>query len=227
MDAVYICRHGNNEELRFSLRSIENLKQVDNVWVIGGKPHWYTGNFIPVKSSDKYNHAITNLHVLTNTKSISEKFILMNDDFFTIKPVEKLETYNEGLLLNKIIKYEKFNPNSKYSNWLKKTHAHLVELLNREPLSFELHVPMKMTKKGLKQALEAEILWRSYYGNMFVSKTVETEDVKIYRHGSRDPNQYNYKNKDFPFISSEDRSFLFVRDKMLLHRFPNKSKYEA
>ena len=131
MDAVYICRHGNNEELRYSLRSIENLKEVNNVWVIGGKPNWYVGNHIPVQSSTKYTHAITNLHVLTRQKQISEEFILMNDDFFVIKPVDKLETYHEGLLLDKIIKYQKFNPNSKYTNWLKKTHLFLKQLVVR------------------------------------------------------------------------------------------------
>jgi hypothetical protein len=226
MDAVYICRHGNNEELRYSLRTVHNLKEVNNVWVIGGKPHWYTGNFIPVNASNKYMHAVTNLHVLTKTAQISEEFILMNDDFYVIKPVDKMLTYNEGFLLNKIVKYNQFNPNSKYTNKLKKTHLLLKDKLGREPLSFELHTPMKMTKKGLSKALKHDVLWRSYYGNMFNVDTVEAQDVKIYRHGARDPNKYNYRNKDFPFISSEDRSFMFVRDKML-GLYKNPSQYEG
>lgn len=227
MDAVYICREGNNEELRYSLRTIHNLKEVENVYVIGGKPNWYKGEYIPVNSSNKYQHAITNLHVLTKTHTISEEFILMNDDFFVIKPVDKLLTYDEGLLLNKIIKYNKFNPNSKYTNWLKNTHLFLKDRLKAEPLSFELHIPMKMTKTGLAEALKYNILWRSYYGNMFTYDSVETQDVKIYRPGALDPNKYDYKNKDFPFISTEDRSFMYVRDKMLLTRFSKPSQYEG
>ena len=46
MDIVYNCRPGKqNEELRYSIRSVmENLPH-DNLWVVGGKPEWYTGNY--------------------------------------------------------------------------------------------------------------------------------------------------------------------------------------
>lgn len=227
MDAVYICRHGNNEELRFSIRSLENLKQVDNVILIGGKPNWYNGDYIPVSSSDKYTHAITNLNVLTKTHNISEEFILMNDDFYIMKPTDNLQYYNEGYLLNKIVKYTKFSPNSKYTNRLKQTHLFLSKRLGEEPLSYELHIPMMMTKTGLAEALKYDVLWRSYYGNMFVENSVETTDVKMYHPASRDPDKFKYDaNPNTDFLSSEDRSFIYLRDRILKKLFPNASKYE-
>lgn len=227
MDAVYICRHGNNEELRFSIRSLQNLKQVKNVWVIGGKPKWYTGNHVEVTGSDKYNHAITNLHVLTKNAKISEKFVLMNDDFYVIKPVNKLEYYYEGTLSDKIVKYNQFNPNSKYTKYLQKTRDLLLKQTRTEPLSYELHIPMVLTKTGLKEALKYNVLWRSYFGNTNNVGGEEMKDVKIYHPTARDPNRFKYDaNQHVSFISSEDRSFLYVRDRVLRNLFPQPSKYE-
>lgn len=228
MHAVYICRHGNNEELRYSIRSLQNLKEVTSIIVIGGKPNWYIGDYIETEPAKKYNHARQNLETLVKTKRISEEFILMNDDFFIIKPVEKLENYNEGLLLNKIIQYNKFNPTSKYTNLLKQTHEYLINKTGKEPLSYELHIPMRMTKKGLRAALKTQTLWRSYYGNIYEKETTETHDVKIYTPYARDPNKYKYdKSKTSPYISTEDRSFMYVRDTLLNKILPNKSEYES
>ena len=49
MDLVYICKPGDNEELRYSIRSaVKNLK-FDNLYLVGGKPDWYDGKFIAVE----------------------------------------------------------------------------------------------------------------------------------------------------------------------------------
>jgi hypothetical protein len=225
MDAVYICRYGINEELRYSLRTVHNMKEVENVWVIGGKPSWYIGNYIPVPAAQKYIHAYNNFRALVKNKDISEEFILMNDDFYIIDEVEKLETFNDGLLSKKIKQYEGFLPNSKYTQRLKTTREILLEKLGREPLSFEVHIPMKMTKTGLKDALQYNALWRSYYGNVFNVETVETKDVKLYKLGARDPNQLNYKKHPSPFVSSEDASIMLVKNKFL-QSFKTPSQYE-
>ena len=38
MNFIYICRVGENEELRYSIRSVLNSFPEANIWVIGGKP---------------------------------------------------------------------------------------------------------------------------------------------------------------------------------------------
>ena len=62
MDLVYICGPGDNEELRYSIRSaVKNLK-FDNLWVVGGKPKWYVGNYLEViQNKSKYTNARNNL----------------------------------------------------------------------------------------------------------------------------------------------------------------------
>lgn len=170
---------------------------------------------------------MTNLHVLANHPKITEKFVLMNDDFFVIKPVNKLEYYHEGKLSDKIEKYKQFNPNSKYTKYLQKTREVLMQKTNIEPLSYELHIPMVLTKTVLKEALKHNILWRSYFGNTQNVSGEEMKDVKIYHPTARDPNRFKYDaNQHVSFISSEDRSFIYVRDRVLRNLFPEPSKYE-
>ena len=90
MDLVYICRSGDNEELRYSIRSMVANVPHDNLWVVGGKPSWYIGKHIPVKQSDdKYDNARNNLKAIVESSEISDRFILVNDDFYVTKPIKK------------------------------------------------------------------------------------------------------------------------------------------
>jgi hypothetical protein len=83
MDFVYICKPGDNEELRYSIRSVLYSFPDANIWLVGGKPSWYSGNYIYVdQKHHKYANAINNLHAICDSNEISEEFVLMNDDFF-------------------------------------------------------------------------------------------------------------------------------------------------
>jgi len=48
MDFVYICKDGVNEELKYSIRSVVESFPETNIWVVGGKPDWYTGRDISI-----------------------------------------------------------------------------------------------------------------------------------------------------------------------------------
>jgi hypothetical protein len=48
---VYLCRPGKNEELRYSIRSVNAFYPNATIWVVGGKPDWYIGNFLEVEQS--------------------------------------------------------------------------------------------------------------------------------------------------------------------------------
>jgi hypothetical protein len=223
MDVVYICRYGDNEELKYSLRSLANL-QYNNVWVVGGKPSWYAGNFIKVEQNiNKYRHAIANLSAIVNSNKISEDFILMNDDFYILKPIKKLEVYNEGLLENKINRYKEFAPKAQYTKRLISTYDYLVSAGFKKPLSYELHIPMQMSKTKLTEVLKTGRLWRSVYGNKYNLGGKKTTDVKVY---SKEDNSVNYLNTKLKFLSTEDNSFKEVKENLLVKLFPEKSQYE-
>jgi hypothetical protein len=229
MDFVYICKDGNNEELRYSIRSVVESFPDSKIWVVGGKPTWYTGNYIEViQNLSKYRNAIENLKALCNSEEISDKFVLMNDDFYIIKNIDSIKDYHGGPLLDKINLYQKLNSNSNYTRKLAATYKKIKSLGIENPLDYELHVPMVMEKEKLKQTLQNnyQFLWRSIYGNVFNVGGEQMEDVKVYVKGPLVLKSYNIKKDDHIYLSSADTSFDILFNDILKKQFNLKTKYE-
>jgi hypothetical protein len=228
MDLVYICRNGENEELRYSIRSaIKNLPH-DKIWVVGGKPDWYTGNYIQVdQTRSKYVNAKNNLKVLAESEEISEKFILMNDDFYILNKIDFVPYMHAKTLDEKIrIREDLFTGNS-YNKLLKQTIRSVSNRVEGPIIDYELHVPMIMEKKKLLQVLNLMGLWRSLYGNVFNVGGIEMTDVKVYVESSVFyPNSYRLNNLKYDYLSSSDDSFELVKSTILEKLFYTKSNYE-
>jgi hypothetical protein len=229
MDFVYICKDGNNEELRYSIRSVVESFPDSKIWVVGGKPTWYTGNYIEVNQNlSKYRNAIENLKAVCNSEDISDRFVLMNDDFYIIKNIDSIKDYHGGPLLEKINLYQKLNSNSNYTRKLAATYKKIKSLGIENPLDYELHVPMVMEKEKLKQTLQNnyQFLWRSIYGNIFNVGGEQMEDVKVYVKGPLVLKSYNIKKDDHIYLSSADTSFDILFNNILKKQFNLKTKYE-
>jgi hypothetical protein len=229
MDFVYICKDGSNEELRYSIRSVVESFPDSKIWVVGGKPTWYTGNYIEVTQNlSKYRNAIENLKALCNSEEISNKFVLMNDDFYIVKNIDSVKDYHGGPLLEKINLYQKLNSNSNYTRKLAATYKKIKSLGIENPLDYELHVPMVMEKEKLKQTLQNnyQFLWRSIYGNVFNVGGEQMEDVKVYAKGPLVLKSYNLKKDEHIYLSSADSSFDMILNSILRKQFTEKTKYE-
>jgi hypothetical protein len=229
MDFVYICKEGINEELKYSIRSVIESFPDSNIWVVGGKPDWYVGNYINVEQKEsKYKNAVENLKTISTSDQISESFVLMNDDFYIIKKIDKIENFHGGYLLNKINLYQKLNGNSQYTRKLSGTYKKLKALGFENPLDYELHVPMIMEKEKLKITLELidQFLWRSIYGNKFEVGGTEMQDVKVYTSGPLVLKSYNLNIDSHTYLSSADSSFNNIFNKILKDKFNKKTKFE-
>jgi hypothetical protein len=228
MDFVYICRDGENEELRYSIRSVLLSFPEAKVWVVGGKPKWYSGNHVFLEQdNNKYVNAVNNLKAVCNTLDISDNFILMNDDFFIIKKIETIEQFYNGLLSEKIDKFIKITGSSMYIKKLITTNNKLNKLGFTKPLDYELHVPMPMHKAGLLYILNQypECLWRSMYGNLFNVGGSQMEDVKVYknkRHAARSAQI----TKNSIYLSTEDTGLTIMVDNIFKELLTNPSPYE-
>jgi hypothetical protein len=218
MDFVYICRDGDNEELRYSIRSVASNFPNNTIWVVGGKPDWYGGNFVPVtQSGSKQENARNNLRTVIDTPEISDNFVLMNDDFFITMKIDYLDNIYNGTLQNLINFKRESRASLGYVNLLEATYEALVDAGIAEPLNFEVHVPMRMNKDKLDKVIDYP-LWRSAYGNIHDVGGREMRDVKV----SGDLGN----GVPVPFLSTEDDTFHFVKD--TLHKmYPNKSRYEV
>lgn len=232
MDVVYYCRDGENEELRYSIRSVvQNLKH-DNIWVVGGKPSWYSGNYIRVpQTGSKYNNAKDNVSAIINSSQISDNFILMNDDFFVISKVSILKNYHGGPLRQKIRHLKNKYGSSAYINLLERTLKYLKKLGIPEPLDYALHIPFRVNKKNLATVVGLGLSWRVAYGNIYkiggeevIIKDGSSYDVKIYiRDGQVEGMAENTITKKF--LSSQDNSFDVLLPR-LQELFPDPSPYE-
>jgi hypothetical protein len=228
MDLVYICKSGDNEELRYSIRSaVKNLK-FDNLWVVGGKPDWYIGNYLEVtQNKSKYANARNNLRAICSSSEISDSFILMNDDFYIMNKVDDIPYMHGGLLDNKIKQYKSLTGDTRYVLMLKRTLLSLSRRLKNNVLDYELHVPMVMEKEKLLTIIELPDLWRSRYGNTFGVGGIEMDDVKVYSSGGLIKKSYNINNLKYDYLSSNSDSFKMIKDKILDISFPDKVVYEA
>lgn len=211
MDFVYICRPGNNPELKYSLRSIYANTDVNSVWVVGGKPDWYKGNFLPVRQNKtKYENAQENLRVAIDSNKIPNKFILMNDDFYITRRLDSMPVYHGGYLLDKISNFKKYRPGL-YANKLEETYNILKRNGVQHPLDYAIHVPMTVHKQNLSFAVELGGSIRTIYGNMnrIGGIKLPVDDVKIHAAKVRYPAKFDYKRNEFdiPFLSSSDQTF--------------------
>jgi hypothetical protein len=228
MNFVYICKDGENEELRYSIRSVVKNTNDPKIWVVGGKPDWYVGNHIPVlQNQHKYQNALNNLRAACASEQIPEDFILMNDDFYITNKINEIKIYNNGLLEDQINQYHNLGLRSTYLNRLGKTYAYLQRRDISNPISYELHIPMPMEKSKLITILEEQYstLWRSKYGNTFNIGGETVKDVKVHKSGGLVALSYNQDQEQIPYLSSADSSFMFLLD-YLTTNFPDKSIYE-
>jgi len=230
MDFVYICRDGKNEELRYSLRSIFRNANVNSVWLVGGKPPWYAGNYVRVlQDSTKYENARRNLQTIMDHDQIPDKFILMNDDFYITRPIDKIPIYHGGSLEKKAAEYKNFKAASQHARILQET----VDLLKnngvRHPLDYSLHIPMTIHKQNFQFAIDIGGAIRSVYGNMnrIGGRQLPVHDVKVHNKSIIYPETYDYINNvyDLPFLSTSDQTFPTVY-KQFLRSYSNASPWE-
>lgn len=230
MDFVYICRDGHNNELKYSLRSVFENSSVNSVWVVGGKPNWYTGKYINVlQNREKYINARANLQAVIDSDQIPDKFILMNDDFYIMNKINRIPVYHGGSLEKKANEYLNYRTTSKHAQLLMET----VNLLKNNgvpsPLDYSLHIPMTIHKKNFEYAVEMGGAIRSVYGNInrIGGTRLPVQDVKVHLKNIAFPESFDYQeNKyDIPFLSSSDQSFKLLH-KTVLHKFSNPSPWE-
>jgi len=229
MDFVYICRNGPNEELRYSIRSLYANTKVNSIWIVGGKPDWYRGKYIPVEQDQtKYLNAQNNLKTIINSNKIPDKFVLMNDDFYVIKPLTSIPVYHGGSLHDKAIKFKKHRPGL-YARQLEQTVKLLKENGVQNPLDYAIHVPMTIHKENFEFAVSLGGSIRSVYGNMnrIGGHRLPVDDVKVHPARIGYPKRFDYKTNEFdlPFLSTSDATFKQVhRD--FLGQFDKPSKLE-
>ncbi len=243
MDILYTVREGdNNEELRYSLRSLKNIPH-NRVFIVGYKPSWVKNVIhIPTEQDDlKYSVTTNNIMDACSFSDLSDDFILMNDDFFIMKPMDKINPYHRGEIDDVVELYKKrYDDVSLYVQGMIDTKEYMRELGISSSLSYELHIPMVMNRDKFVDMINrfeadlpdvAVLHKRTLYGNMYNVGGEQRGDVKIYDHNE---SGWSFlrgdfeKLEDLDFISTDDSVFVPESKvyKFITSHFKEKSKYE-
>lgn len=97
-DVVYVVRPGENEELRYSLRSLAANLPHGRVFIVGSVEPWLQ-NVVAVELpplNDKFANQRQSLEAAVARPDLSDPFILFNDDHFVITPLETVEILHLG-----------------------------------------------------------------------------------------------------------------------------------
>ena len=227
-DIVYVLRNDiddSPEELRYSLRSLENFRY-NKVWFAGGQPKFLRPDCaLPIdqKGNTKWDKVCYTLRKICENEEISENFWLFNDDFFVMAPNKQYPAYTDGDLAFRVLMLEdRLKKRSSYSNLLREC----LMFLKRQGLStvnYALHLPMLINKE---KALEVLNLYpnisnfKNIYGNYAGVEAKPINDVK-YSDNSRPI------DKTLPYVSTEEGSFLNgVIGDYIRESFSDKSRFE-
>ena len=229
MDYVYICRPGDNEELRYSIRSLAKNAPEGRVWLVGGRPDWFNGSYIEVKDrGGKFKNIAACLYAAAESDDISEDFILMNDDFFILENISNFLPLYGGTLASKVLAYTDLLGPTMYSGIIGKAMKYLRSKGIKDALDYDIHVPLQINKEKFLEVVPRDTLApRSVYGNLANIGGTEITDVKTYNNARYRSKSYVYDKDNSPFISSNDDSFDIMYNEILKDMFSDPSPYES
>lgn len=226
MDVVYVVGPGDdNEELRYSLRSLANLDH-DRVWIAGHCPPWVTG-VGQISTVQRYSTA--NLLAAAVHPEVSESFVYMNDDFFVMQPVDEVPMLHRGLVVDVIADYRASGLTRGYVNGMVATGEFLERLGFRAALSYELHLPMVLDKARFAEVVTLPhrhgvqiraLHKRTLYGNFCELGGTRTADVKVC-----DAWPDAWSSPDQPFVSTSAEAWRQIGH-AIRGRFPDRCAYE-
>jgi hypothetical protein len=232
-DLVYILGTGSrwrNNEIRYSLRSVERNLPGHKVFIVGECPTWATSiTHIPAADDNKNKllNARAKYMAAAKDQRISDEFVLMNDDFFVLKPVENIPAYSRGTLAEMLRRHP--TQDGYYYKSLKDTKCLLNSMGILNPLDFEIHAPIIFNKEKLITTIELigtqnAYSIRSCYGNLHNLDPRVTTDFKA------------SNLAEFTHQINRDPAYLSISDAVVAQRefrdwirrtFPEPSQFET
>ena len=224
LDIVYFVKDGRvNEELRYSIRSVCKNMPYRRLWIFGGCPRSIVPDVrvrVEQEGKTKWDKVHAMFRMAAENKEITDDFILFNDDFFVMKPVDKIETIHRGLLEDHV----QVLGNGPYRKMLEGIDGELKKR-GETSYSYELHTPFIYNKKKLLKLLDDNPdlrCTRTMYGNIYKIGGKRASDVKIF---SSKP-AFNYEDSTFlstddPVINRNNDAWAYI-----MKQFPASCKYE-
>ncbi|MEU7323426.1 hypothetical protein ABZ682_23170 [Streptomyces griseoviridis] len=227
LDLVVPVREGPaNQQLRYALRSWRANLPHRRVWIIGYKPSWLGGvGFVPaLQTGTKYANTTQAVRLACEHPEITDTFLYANDDMFVMDPLTEMPVLHRGLVRD-VEAYHAARSSGAYLHGMRETRDVLADHGYDNPLSYELHVPLPVSKAGMLRALDAgrhvDVLHkRTAYGVLSEIGGEQIADVKVLHRSPR-------FDRSTPFLSTMPDSFANGEvGRVIRSRFPSPSDYE-
>lgn len=239
-DLVYPVRGGENEELRYSLRSVaaNAAGLFRKVWVIGRDlPSWLTGVEIidAGATGGKQADVRAKVRAAAGDRRVASRIVLMTDDVYLVEPITEWEPFHMGRTSDYISHLAKQGTTVTNSGWLRavvSTAEWMAEQGYDDILVRQGHRPLLWSKTKLKGALDRYPADRKLdivglydiAGAAGVGRHAGNAKIGV----SDDAFHQKMAELDIPWRSSNDKSFRggligeFVR-----RMFPEPSPFEV
>lgn len=223
-DIVYFVKDTpDNEELRYSLRSLSNFPH-RKVCFYGGCPKGLKPDhhvYVKQDKDNKWKNVSMMLDMACKNPQITKDFWLFNDDFFIMEKIKQPKNYYRGDLYKRIVQLEDvYKGFTAYSKLLRNCAKEL-EALGCTTKDFSLHIPIKINKEDMLSVRKLTDFegFRSLYGNYYNIADDTMNDCKI--------TSLDKEYKGGCYLSTDDRAFKDgIVGKQIRERFPDKCKYE-
>lgn len=229
-DIVYFLKDTYyNEELRYSLRSVEENFPHARVIFAGGCPVGFKPDLhIEIEQSRferKNTNVKNNVRIVCENNDLTDDIFIFNDDFFILKHIESWESncYN-GTIAK--LRENVLNNNkgcvSHYIRLLKKSEE-ILKQKGYTTKNFELHCPMLINRKKMLTILDKfNSAQRSLYGNVYFKEESG--------HLCKDRKIVNLSDDIRPsdwFVSTDDSAFKAGKiGNTLRNKFAERSRFE-
>ena len=187
-DVLYILGNGstwNNQELRYSLRSVEAYLPHDRVFIVGSCPAWCTANHIPAidTAPSKLANSVHKLTTALQSGLLADEIVLMNDDFFLLNQCDSIPVAYKGRLKEVISRHPTHR--GYYYEAMSRLYRELEAAGYPDPLDYGLHIPFLLNKALAIDVLSScetmakdGYLFRTVYGNLMAIGGQKMADVK-------------------------------------------------
>ena len=159
-----VSRYRNNDELKYSLRSVEkNASWINHIYIITDNqiPDWLNTNhpkitivdhkeIIPAEALPTYNsNAI--LHSMVNIPNLSDYFLYSDDDMYFYDYVAPSFFYkNDGYPVCRFIKEPK-NPTKAYKTWIENSQKLIKDKFNKKYTVYPHHCVDAYKKSDIEE----------------------------------------------------------------------------
>ena len=226
-DVVYILKTElDTDELKYSLRSVEQNFPINRVWFVGGQPKGFR-NVVRLQHEQigncKWELIRSSMWKAVNAEDLTEEFFLFNDDFFIMKPVDTDSFINfvDGTLSRRIDELHTEHGMNPYCRTLFKLEQEL-RTMHEPTMNFDVHLPMLLNKEQVKATLYkcSSPQMRSAIGNLNRLPFVIHPDVKVY--------DLESVPTDETYLSTNDDTFNKGKvGKYIRETFATKSRFEV